>query len=876
MSANTDTARLVRRIANLVMAVVVGIGLMIGSALGAGSTPALGALLNPGTGVWTSAGGATVPTDATYTIPGIRTHTTVGFEKNGTAHITAGSDADMFRAIGFAHGRFRIFQMDLLRRQAQGRLAQVLGRQAVDSDRYELDVGLLRAARRDWNALPKSAPARAALIEYSAGVNAAIAQMRANDSLPMFFKLLGYTPKRWTPVDSLLVQRLMTQTLSLDMKQLSFTYLAKAMGKATFDHWFPLVPRNKQHPYDPGPYAKLPLRPLPSSDPAAPHPKGNPAPHPKGGPTAQPSSWSKPAAGAATTLASALLHRASTLPRNAIHHFGNSNAWAVAGSKTASGQAILASDPHLRFTLPSAWFQLSAHSPSYDMTGVTLPGVPVVLLGKNKSISWGIANSQHPTTFFYLEKTDPAHPDQYYWDGAWRPMEKIDYTIPVKGQASVHHLVRITNNGPIVTHHGVTASMWWAGTLPSDNLDSALKLVRAKNFAQFHEALRGWRTPAENFAYADKAGNIGIVNAGYAPQFPSCSPYLPMSGTGECDVVGTIPFDALPITHNPPSGFAAVSNQREVSGAYPYYFGRGFDFFAQGWRQAEIVPFLKDGKNLTLADMKKLQLSDVEPVARAYLPVVLPALEAGHFTGRKAEALRLLKNWHYSLSKDSAAARIWVRFFRIYEYDVWHPFWQKYHIPDVPKDTMTPSKSAGGDSTETLRGTLLQLSKNDPGNPVFHPAGAPASRTAPDVMRSAFAKAIDDLTDKYGPYPAKWQYGKHHYVLFESLLRNPTLDDGPYHFGSNGHAVNSILGHPAPRHGKKLKGVNNGGASWRFLIDWGTGKALYDYPGGASENPASPWYDNGVAGWMAGRYLPMREGPKAIKATKGRTWTLVS
>ena len=885
------------RLTNITLAVLLAVGTIIASVIGTGATPALGALLNPGTGVWTDAAAARPPTDATMTIPGINSTTTVSFDNNGVAHIRAGSDADMFRAIGFVHGWFRIFQMDLLRRQASGTLAEVLGPQALASDEFELNVGLVRAAQRDWNAMPANSPARAALVEYSAGVNAAIATLRAAHELPMYFKMLGYAPQPWTPMDSLLTQLLMTQTLNLDISQLSFSYIEKAVGEATFNNWFPVVPRNQQYPYDPGPYQKLPLQPLPLTDPAAPDPQpasAQPAAlsaHRNAGATT-PSTTTASTTTASTTTAStttpstttpsaaaavaaAVIQRVTTLPSNAVHTFGNSNVWVVSGSKTASGKPILASDPHLLLTLPSVWYQLSATSPSYDMTGVTLPGIPVVLVGKNQRISWGIANSQHPSTFFYIEKTDASHPGQYYWKGAWRPMTDVRYTIKVKGHSPVEYTVRITRHGPIITQHDVTASMWWAGTLPSDDLDSALKLVRATNFTQFHEALSGWHTPSENFAYADDAGNIGIVNAGYAPQVASGSPDLPMSGTGASDVTGTIPFAALPITYDPKSGFAAASNQREVTAAYPYYYGRGFDFFDQGWRQAEIVSTLKNATGLTIADTEKLQLSEVDPVASQLLPTVIAALERSRLTGTDATALNLLKKWDDSLSPGSAAASIWAKFLTIYQYDVFHANWEHYRIPAVPGDpTMAPSKTGGGLAMDTLLGTLVEWSVTNPDNALFHPPGTP-QHTADDLMRSAFSETVSDLASADGPDPAKWQYGKSHFLIIASLLQNSTLDDGPYASGSNPDAIDAIQG-TFTRNGKTLNNVSDGGPSWRFITDLGTGQAVSSYPGGASENPASPWYDNGVTGWLAGRYQPVLEGPAATAATKGRTWILAS
>ncbi|HWB38587.1 MAG TPA: penicillin acylase family protein, partial [Rugosimonospora sp.] len=776
-----------RRWFNLTGAVLVAALLLLVSATGTGAIPALGAVLNPGTGVWTDAAGSRLPVDQTITVPGITTHTTIGFDTGGVPHIVAGSDADMFRAIGYAQARFRIFQMDLGRREAAGQLAEVLGEQGLDSDTFELDLGLNRAAQRDWEQMPEDSPGRAALVAFAGGVNAAIDQMTRAGTLPLEFKLLGYTPRPWTPVDSLLIQRLETQALSMDDRPLAFSYVVKGLGKDRFDAWLQAAPQNTQYPYDPGPYQKLPLAPLASPDPAAPQPAGGATPAtdpnaPAAGSQGTPTS--SPPADMLVSASGDLLSRMGKLPSNAVHGIGNSNVWVISGKLTRSGKPILASDPHLTMTLPSTWFQLTAKSPSYDMSGVTLPGMPVVLIGNNQQVSWGITNSQHPGNFYYLEKTDAAHPDQYFWNGAWRPMTTLHYSVKVKGGQTVDHEVKLTVHGPVVTDQNITASLWWVGTLPSQNLDAALKLVRATNFQQFHEALRGWAVPAENFAYADNAGNIGIVNAGVAPQVASGSPYLPMSGTGESDVIGTVPFEALPITYNPPQGFATAANQREVTADYPYYFGRGYDFFDQGWREAEIVYGLTGKSDITVDQMTQLQQGVGDGVARALAPTVLSMLSGGSLTPTEQKALDLLRGWDYNLDADSSAATLWLRFVTLYVYDVWHPIWELYQVPEPPTAGFAPRTTEGSYIVDALQGLLVNATNNDPTNAIFSPSNLPP-RTATDVVRQAFGEAVTELSTKRGADPAGWTYGDKHYVMFTSLLQNTTLDAGPYRFGAN-------------------------------------------------------------------------------------------
>ncbi|MEV4050069.1 penicillin acylase family protein [Amycolatopsis sp. NPDC049688] len=877
---STPRGRLGLHSASLAGALALAVVVLQVSVAGAGTLPPLGAAVNPGTGVWVTAGQGNPPHDQTLSLPGLSGSATVAFEADGTAHIAAGTDADMYRALGYTHARFRLFEMDLARRQAEGRLAETTGDPAaLNSDKYELDLGLLRAAQRDWTAMAAGSPARAVLTEYADGVNAAIAQLKQDNALPLYYKLMDFPVEQWTPVDSLAVQRLETQTLSFDPLPTAFSYIAGAFGEQKFEELYHAVGQNPQYPYDPGPYRKLPLTPIPARNDGAPTP---PAGTTGGGGTPQaPSGGAAPSDGfAAGTSPQAIeasaqfQDRIAQLPANAVHTIGNSNAWVVSGQHTASGKPILASDPHLNLTVPSIWYQVELRSPGYQLAGVTVPGIPAVLGGKNQHISWGLTNSQRPGTFYYLEKTDAAHPDQYFWNGQWRPMTKIVNKIKQHDGSTVEYPTRMTVHGPVMTVQGVTAAVWFTGTLPSDNFDSMLALEKATSFDQFHQALRGWNTPAQNFAYADDAGNIGIVNAGLQAQTPEgCLPFLPMSGTGECDVTGSIPFEALPSTYNPPSGFAQTANQREVGTDYPYYYGRGYDFFDQGWRSTEITKALTGTTGVTSQQMQDLQMSMVDDVARALLPTVLKDLQAGSWDPVQAQALEALKNWDYTLTADSAAATVWGRFMVLYGYAVWHPVWQQYKIPAPPRDVFTPRTNDSTYAVDGLNGLLINLSIGDPANPLFAPPGA-GTRTAPEVMRKAFAAAVADLQGKRGPDVRTWKLGDGHKVMIASLLQSPVLDLGPFASGGSGRTINSVVSAAPVRHGKPLTGVAVGGASWRMVVDWGTGQSVGIYPGGQSENPASPWYSDRLADWFAGRNRPILEGEPALAATKGRTWTL--
>ena len=708
------------------------------------------------------------------------------------------------------------------------------------------------------------------LIEYSAGVNSAITHMEADHTLPMYFKLLGYQPAPWTPVDSLLVQMLETQSLSLDDSPLAYGDVYAALGQKLFNSWFAAVPQVPQHPFDTGPYLKLPLNPLPPPDPADPAPAQTTA-QVTSAPGEVDATSATPSPAAMTAAATDIFGRIAKLPSNAVHTFGDSNQWEISGSRTASGGAIMATDPHLLLSAPSVWFQFSAQSPSYDMSGVGVPGIPVVLIGKTANISWAITNSQHGTTFYYVEKTSPAHPDQYFWDGAWRPMNTVDYTIQVKGQAPDQLKVHLTVHGPVMTLAGVTASVWWAGSLPNDDLDAMLNVVRATNFSQFRAALSTWVMPTLDFGYADSKGNIGIVNVGIAPQVKSGQPWLPLSGTGASDVVGTIPPAALPYTYDPPGGIASSANNMEVSSSYPYYWGHSTAYFDPGFRESTIVAGLAGTNKITVPETEQLQTSYTDGTAQALVPSLLQALRGQPLTATQRAAAAQLQGWNDAMTKNSAAAAIWSNFLTNYVDDVWNPIAAADKMkayPDFPDNT-----AKGIEVTTAILSTIVVDTQSGEASSLFSPPGRP-SRTATADLRQAFDQTVSQLSAKYGAVPATWRYGDENSIMVASLLGSSTLNAGPYAAGGDLWTLNLTSGPVQVSSGNKTVTTNIGGASWRFIVDWGSGQVVSSLPGGTSENPASPWYMNRLSDWLNGRYNSAASDIGA--ATKGRIWTFVS
>ena len=842
------------RVLSAVGAVVVSAILLGVLGFGYGTIPALGPALDPGRGAWTSAYDGTPVTTQALHVPGLTKPVTVSFTTAGLASINAQDEHDLFLALGYVHAKYRLSEMDEERRLGEGELAQLGGPSDLASDEFELRLGLLRTAQNEW--AQTTGTARQALIAYAQGVNDDIAQVRADGDWPAVFTLTSTYPKPWTPVDSLVIQGVLTQELDYTTGPLDYAILQRSLGAANASDWFPTVPANTLSPYDPGPYVNEPLTPV-SADLASSVPAGQSATTAttaSTGPTPTATAAKSAAATKAVTEAAGqLLDQLGQLPADQIHEYPDSNAWAVNGSAVSGGGALLGGDPHLPQTLPSIWYEVALSAPGYQVTGVSLPGVPGVLLGHNANIAWSLTDTQDSATLYYAED---VRGDEYYWRGAWRKMTVEHYTIPVRGAAAVHLTVDITVHGPIMTQVGQKMAVDWMGNVPSDDLGALIGINQATDWTQFKAALAGWRAPTQNFTYADRdsvttgatagqTGNIGVYAAGYYPQVPSgCQPWLPMSGSGGCDISGVIPYTAIPQVYDPPSHVVATDNQRPVAADYPYYVGTSFDFYDPGYRAAHAYQTLGSASQLSASDIAGLQNNLTDPLAAQIVPKLLTALNSSAgLTSTERSALTALSSWNDEMSVDSTGAAIWWTFWTDYLSEVFEPWWKAGHVP-VGKDS---ADLAVNPSDASLDEDLQAWSLTAPDNRAFAgPSGhGPADASA--AMVAAFGRAVSGLSKSLGGAPSSWTWGRLHSREFPAVSGADGLGYGPRAAGGDPFTEDAADG-----------GLTaTAGPSWRMVATLAPAAVSAEgvYPGGQSENPASPWYANLIPLWWDGQYL---------------------
>jgi penicillin amidase len=849
------------RAVNVAFALVVSGLLLFVIAAGFGTIPPLGAALDPGRGAWTSTSGGQPAQAETLRLSGLQHPVEVMFTAQGVPSIQAATDHDAYLALGYVQARYRLAEMDSERRLGEGRLAQLAGPSELDSDKFELRLGLLRTAQREWAATSRSSAAGQALLSFSQGVNDDIAQVRADGNWPAEFSLARVFPGSWTPVDSLVIQGVLTEELDFTTTPLDYSLLEKSLGAARTMAWFPVSPVNRQSPFDPGPYRNLGLTKV-TPDLASSVAPVTTAATASAIPRDPFSSSSESAAisGAAANL----LAQINRLPAGVVHTEPDSNAWAANGPVVDGHGAMLAGDPHLPQTLPSIWYQAAISAPGLQVSGVTVPGVPGVLIGHNQHIAWSLTDTQNQATLFYAEQTSKSHPDQYYWRGAWHPMTNVHYTIPVRGGSAVSLTVNITVHGPIMTQAGQTMAVDWMGNVPSPDLTALLGIDQASNYTQFKTALARWYAPVQNFVYADDQGHIGEISAGYYPQVAHGDPWLPLSGTGADDIDGVIPYTAEPQVYDPPGHVIATANQRPVGPAYPYYIGTSENFFDNSFRANQIYATLDGQSDLKPAAFGDLQGNVTDNLAQSIVPRLVAALrQSGDLTARQQQAVNLLASWDDNMTTSSAAASVWWTFWGDYISAAFQPWWKSARVP-VSKDSAGLALSSWPTSlTEDL--DAWTTGSGPPASSAFTlPSGT--QRTTSQVMRQAFGTAVSHLASKLGGAPSSWTWGRLHTRQFPSLTNASALGYGPRASSGDAWTVDAAEG-----------GLDSDtGPSWRMVVDFtadGSGPVLAEgvYPGGQSENPVSPWYDDLIDYWWDDRLLPM---PTAGTEAGSVRWTL--
>jgi penicillin amidase len=772
--------------------------------------------------------------NATWAVSGISAPVEIVRNNSDVPHIFAANDNDAYYALGFAHAQDRLWQMTLLRRTAQGRLSEIFGEKTIKTDELMRRLDLYTLALSSVNA--QDDYTKGALQAYADGVNAWIEEVNKKAlgrGAPEFF-LFSSQIDAWAPADSLAIIKLMALQLSshLDSEvlraEMSTTISPARLKDILPDATGPAVAALPQ-------YSEL----VPGVVPTAPHRMAD------------------------------LDQPLSPFPSAGLS--GASNAWAAAPSRSAAGGALLANDPHLDFTAPSIWYLARLHLASGDVIGATIPGMPLVLLGRSEKLGWGLTSSYLDDQDVVMEKVNPANPEQYLTPEGPKDFTTRRTIITVKGKPPVTITQRWSQSGPILpgTHYdlntvtppGAVPALEWTALDGADtSMSAAFGLMRAHSVDEAITAAAGFVAPSQNLMLVDSK-NIAMQMIGRMPKRDIANETqgrMPAPGwQGKNRWEGFFPYSDNPVVKNPASGLLGNTNNKITDKPYPLNvsFDWGDTQRIQRW-----LTLMKTREVHTRDSFIEAQLDTVSPTVRTLLPLIGKDL---WFTGEAApagtpdrmrqDALALLAKWNGEENEhlpEPLIAEAWLRSLQDH----------------LTRDEIGPLADV---ITHVNPDFIERVYRNTDGASVWcDVVQSVAVESCSDIARIALDDALLQLSEKYGPKIESWRWGDAH----EATHDHPVLGSVPFiHYFVN--IRQSTSGGDDTLMRGRTKGLgenpyqNVHGGGYRGVYDFADPESsVFIIATGESGHPLSRHYDDLSELWRRGEYIPMTLDPELARA----------
>ena len=777
----------------------------------------------------------------------------------GIPQIYADTPEDLFLAQGYVHAQDRFYEMDFRRHVTAGRLAELVGDAALDTDKFVRTLGWRRVAEQELALLDDET--LRLVNAYARGVNAYI-DSRSGSQLSLEYSVLGltgpsYTPERWTAVDSLAWIKAMAWDLRSNMSD----EIARVLSteKLTIDQVEELYPEYPaEHATIVGDEGEVVDGQFVEATPT-------------------PAGLARAAVASLETAQSG----ADALP--ALLGIGEgigSNSWVVSGDKTETGQPILANDPHLAPSMPGIWYQVGLHCRTvdaacpYDVAGFSFSGLPGVVVGHNAKVAWGVTTMYADVADLYLEKVTG---DTYEYDGKQMPLETREETFEVADGKSETITVRSTRHGPIlsdldddirdvgdaeqatVPRSQYEVALSWTALTPKPTIKAVFALGKMQDWKQFRAAAKLFTVPSQNLVYADTEGNIGYQSPGILPVRTKGDGRWPVPGWDPAyDWNGSVPFDALPNVYNPDEGFIVTANNKVIGDQYPVTLGADT---AAGYRSERIRDLIDGKDDLTVADMSRIQNDAYNANAARLVPELLK-VKLGSEYYRQGQAT--LKDWDFEQDADSPAAA--------YFNAVWRNLLDRTFHDELP-ESQWPE---GGERWFSVVDSIIER----PGNHWWDDITTREVReTRDEMLAGAMRDARDELTMKQSSRPSEWRWGDLHRIE----LVNPTLGDsgvglvnslfnrGPYSVGGGSGIVNATSWDASE--GYEVTAA----PSMRMIVDLGDldGSRWIQLTGNSGHAFHKNYVDQQKM-WSKGETLPWAFGRKAVDDATEDTLTLRS
>lgn len=733
-------------------------------------------------------------------LKGLTEEVNIFHDSLGIPHIYAANEADLYRTVGYVMAQERLWQMDLLRRVTQGRLSEIFGKDMIKTD--ELLRSLQMPAKSKMILENADSALLTALQSFADGVNQFIKTHQKK--LPPEFLILRYKPDPWEIEHSTNLIGYMGWDLRSGWSEdVLFATLAEQLDSA---HLSSLIPEMKNMPTSVFPTFKLQRQ----------------------------------------IIAESMLNASQKLEDLGIEVFNASNNWAVSGEKSETGKPLLANDMHLSLSTPGIWMQMhQVIKGKLNVTGVALPGQPLIICGHNDSIAWGMTNVTVDNIDLFQEKISEEQ-DKYYFNGEWKPLRIANEKIKIKGGEIHEKTIRFTHRGPLVSEvkdkKNIQLSMRWTGNDPSNELMGIYLLNNAKNWNDFRNAARNFCGVSQNIAYADVKGNIGMQCAAGIPIRDTDGFSIYSGETDEHDWKGYVPFEELPFEFNPERGYVSSANNKTAPDNYPYYISH---WFSMPYRIDRINQMLEAKEKLSIDDFKAMQGDNHSLLVEHLLPLFVETLEKQDSLNNPAEieALALLKNWDGEMVKESAAATVFeVLFIKLIR-----------NMVEDELDENTVQQLIGHSS---ICRYLLENSIHSKNTMWFDNIKTEKTETFDDALTQAFKTTISRLSESLKTNPTEWQWQNIHKLTLSHYLGRVKILDWLFGFNSKTYLVSGSA-HTvcvfSYRAGYSYDAVH--GASQRHIFDvadWNRSETVI--PTGTSGIPASPYYCNQTEMYINNQY----------------------
>jgi len=795
----------VRRLLSLAALLVVSGALIYGLNTRLQGVPPVSVLLDPADGLYRTARQARPPADSTeLRLSGLDAPVTVVRDQRHVPHIFAESDRDAVIALGYVAAQDRLFQLDFLPRVASGRLSEAFGPSSLEADQFLRQTGMERGAQRNLERIREEKDIEwKAMTWYGQGVNAYLDRIGPAD-LPLEFRLLGYEPDRFSPIQGLRLLQYMNYDLTYGTDDPSYSALRQKLGRDSYERLYPTHPSGLFEPI------------VPPGEQLAGHGEMNEPPP------------AEASAAAVEARREGIQALERVLGGRADRRAGSNN-WAVHEERSEPGAPLLAGDMHLSVTLPSIWYEAHIVTPSMNAYGLTIPGAPVLVQAFNRHVGWTLTNTGADQIDHYALTVDSSR-SRYRYEGEWRDLRREIDTIRVKGQAPVLDTLYFSHHGPVhFSDDGSSAvAERWVAHRQSRTIHALWDMNRATSSAEVTEALRQWDTPMQNILHADTGGTIAIRSTGHLPVRRGGNGRGLLDGsTDEGGWVGRVPFDSLPAARNPDQGFLASANQVPTGPTYPYYLGHDWP---DGYRSLRIDSLLRGESVHSVPDFKQYH-TDVTVPSR---DILVPFLSGMDGLSSRADSLRhLLRAWDGDTTVDRPEPLVYDAFLTLLRDRMWDE--RVFNDGPDPEDAV-----------------LVDLLRSDPDAHWFDVQATDTVEAAGGLLRHVLEETADTMASKYGWAPDEWRWGDHHQISFRHMSgsdRLRALWRGPYDFPGTGSTVLQAPGNPVTHT-----------ASQRVIVDFSTipptGHGVV--PGGQRGNPLDPaFYDTQIPTFLDGRYFDL-------------------